>query len=47
MGIDPVIWRNYRLLVDFGIKPNEADEMSAVELDWLLAIHATIKARQQ
>jgi hypothetical protein len=46
MGVDPQLWRTYRLLTDLGLKPSEADEMSAVDLDWLLAMHSTIQARR-
>ena len=37
MGIDPEDWRTYRLL-RMGITPPVADGMSAVQLDYLLAI---------
>lgn len=39
MPIDPDLWRDYELFAAFGIKPGEADDMSAVRLDWMLAIH--------
>lgn len=43
LGIDSDRWRDYVLLVELGLKPADALEMAAVDLDWLLAIHGRIQ----
>ena len=45
IGVDPDDWRDYRILTDLHLTPDQAADMSAVKLDWLLAIHATVTAR--
>ncbi len=46
--LDPDLWRDYELLVAFGIKPGEADHISALRLDWLLQMHWRVeKVRRQ
>jgi hypothetical protein len=43
-GIDPELWRTFQLL-KLGLRPCDTDDMSAVDLDYLLEIHAVMEAR--
>ena len=46
LGVDAGYWRDYQILTVLGIKPHEAADMPAHQLDWLLFINAEMSARR-
>lgn len=43
MGLDPDDWRDYLAVTELRLSPLDILEMSAVQLDWLLAIHGVLR----